>query len=100
MAIYRTNKNNDKFTSISNALINDRRLSSKAIGLMGYLLSNNDDYKLNIRDIERHSKDKRTAIKNTINELIKFGYIVKEGNEYIIYETPVNKKGGENDGNI
>ena len=96
MAIYRTDKSKDKFTSISTNIFNDNRLSSKAMGLMGYLLSNPDNYVLNIADIQRHCKNKKTAIKSTINELIKFGYIEKVNDEYIIYEIPKRSDGNGN----
>ena len=77
--IYRNPKDADHpFAQIDKQLINDRRLSWKAKGLMLYLLSKPDDWQVIIGDLVNHARDSEGSTRNGINELIQFGYIKRE----------------------
>lgn len=76
----------------------DNSISYEALGVLVYLLSKPDDWKLQPRDLERDSA-KKHKIYRIINELIAAGYIVRtaERNErgvitqwhYDVYEQPL-----------
>lgn len=60
-----------------NTFLEDERLSFKAKGLMGYLLSLPSDYKIIQSDIVKSSKDGKDSVRAGINELIKLGYLFR-----------------------
>lgn len=69
----------DNFTVISNAVINDDRLSFRAKGLLIMLLSKPDDWHIRSEWIARHSpKEGRDAIRTAMRELAEVGYLVVE----------------------
>ncbi|TCN54871.1 hypothetical protein EV641_104136 [Rhodococcus sp. SMB37] len=69
----------DNFTVISNAVINDDRLSFRAKGLLIMLLSKPDDWHIRSEWIARHSpKEGRDAIRAAMRELAEVGYLVVE----------------------
>lgn len=95
--VHRVHKTN-AFTTISNQLFNDSRLSLKAIGLQSCMLSKPDGWIVIIDDVVRSHKDGRDSIYSAIKELISAGYWVKypvrSGNridswQTEIYEQPV-----------
>lgn len=95
--VHRVHKTN-AFTTISNQLFNDSRLSLKAIGLQSCMLSKPDGWIVIIDDVVRSHKDGRDSIYSAIKELISAGYWVKypirNGNridswQTEIYEQPV-----------
>jgi hypothetical protein len=63
------------FTQISNALLEDSRLSWKAKGLLCYMLSRPNNWKINKSDLQNRATDGREALQNGINELKQFGYL-------------------------
>jgi hypothetical protein len=89
----------DRFTVISNELLNDNRITDKALGALVRLLSKPDNWNLNINHLVKTGKQGRTAIRSSIAELEKVGYIHKHvvrsktgritGTEYLIYEQAV-----------
>ena len=90
-------KRQRNFTMIDNNLIEDERLSFKAKGILIYLLSKPDNWKVIVGDIIKRSTDGERAIYSGLNELKKFGYYqkypVREGQrivrwESIVYECP------------
>jgi len=98
------NKNRETFTVISNQAINDPQLSDKALGTLVRLLSKPDNWNLNINYIVKTGKQGRTAIRSSIAELEKGGYIHKQvvrtksgritGTEYHVYEDAGARKDG------
>jgi len=74
MATFRIVKSRG-FTTIPNALINDSEISFKAKGILIYLLSKPDDWKVYESDIVNHSTDGRDKVRSGIKELLDAGYI-------------------------
>jgi hypothetical protein len=65
---------------INKGLVNDQELSWKAKGILVYLLSKPDDWKVIEKDIIKQSKDSRDSVRSGISELIKAGYIIRSEN--------------------
>ena len=94
----------ETFTVISNQLINDNRISDKALGTLVRLLSKPDNWNLNINHMVKTGKQGRTAVRSSIAELERAGYIHRDvvrneagritGTEYVIYEQAVAKVKG------
>jgi hypothetical protein len=61
----------DRFTIISNELLNDNRITDKALGTLVRLLSKPDNWNLNINHLVKTGKQGRTAIRSSIAELEK-----------------------------
>ena len=93
------------FTTIANDLLQDRRLSWKAKGLMAYVLSLPDDWQFSIDGLAVFSSDGKTVVRNALNELKEFGYLTvskitpkdsKKGRFEYVYEfreTPKTRSG-------
>ncbi|MEE2034790.1 replication protein [Rhodococcus chondri] len=87
------------FTILSNAVINDDRLSFRARGVLAWLLSKPDDWHTRSESIAAQSpREGRDAIRSALRELADLGYLVREKiqNErgqwstiQTIYEEPV-----------
>jgi len=87
------------FTQISNAFINDRRLSPKSKFILVFLLSKPPTWCFNFREILKYNKIGLKSIKSAIKELISTGYVFtyqhRDSNgrflyyNYSVYETPV-----------
>lgn len=109
MAIYRVHKTKD-FTVISNAHLRDKNMSLKAKGLLSVMFSLPDDWGYSINGLVAISKENESAIKSTLYELKKLGYLVvtklkpsetKSGRfEYVydVYELPQEKQSVEKQG--
>lgn len=77
--IIRVKKNKENpYVVLNKKLLNDSQLSWKAKGLLSYLLSLPDDWKINVEDLKKRSKDGRDATRSAINELMRTGYIERE----------------------
>lgn len=78
----------------------DKRLSYKSKGVLAYILSRPDDWKIYEVEVVKHSKDGRDSVRTGIKELIDYGYIIRhdvrnekgqfEGYDYEVFETPRN----------
>lgn len=109
MAVIRINKT-DNYTVMSNTHFKEKKMSLKAKGLLSMMLSLPTDWDYSISGLAAISKEKESAIKSTLSELKKFGYLVvtkKLPNEtktgrieytYDIYELPQNKQAEEKQG--
>jgi hypothetical protein len=95
--IFRTAKRENPYAQIDKTVLNDKRLSWKAKGILAFLLSKPDTWEINIQNLIQQAKDGKEAIYSGINELIKFGYIVRTESRnngrfsqivYLIYENP------------
>lgn len=74
MAIMRINKTKD-YTVMSNYHFKEKEMSLKAKGLLSQMLSLPDDWDYSIAGLVAINKENETAIKSTLNELKKFGYL-------------------------
>lgn len=104
MAVFRVNKTGD-YTVMSNYHFKEKNMSLKAKGLLSEMLSLPDNWDYSISGLVAINKENETSIKNTLNELKKYGYLniikllpneTKTGRiEYIydVYENP--KQEGE-----
>lgn len=65
------------FTQINNKLIQNNKISNSAKAVYIYMASRPDGWEFYVDEIRNNVKSGREAINNAINELVKFGYIVK-----------------------
>ena len=90
------------FTTLSNFHLQDKNLSLKAKGLLSYMLSLPNDWSYSIQGLKSTLKEGREAIRTTLKELEKYGYLIRNrlrgehgefigGSEYVIYEQPENE---------
>jgi hypothetical protein len=89
------------FTVISNVPIRDPEVSAEALGILVYLLSHPDDWRLTHKDIMRRFNMGRDKTYSILNALIDAGYLVRQvlhaptgriiGHEYVICEEPFEK---------
>ena len=89
----------DNFTILSNAVLNDDRLSFRARGVLMWLLSKPGDWSVRADAIAAQSpREGREAIRTAMRELVELGYLVREkiqderGRWYTVqtvYEEPV-----------
>lgn len=63
------------FTQISNTMLEDERLSWRAKGILSYMLSRPDNWKINKTDLYKKGKEGRDAMQNALNELKELGYL-------------------------
>lgn len=83
------------YVKISNN-INPKTLTMQELGLMLYLLSKPNDWKLIVKAIAKEFKMTSKTIYKIVNKLIDKGYILRSYAlgyaEYEIYERPLKKK--------
>ena len=87
--IHRPRNLTDNYTIVSNAIINDRRLSYKARGILLYLLSKPADWKCMIANLKT-DLDRRTAVMSGLKELREVGYM-----SYVVRRDPNTKRVAE-----
>ena len=63
------------FTQISNSMLEDDRLSWKAKGLLAYMLSRPNNWKINKSDLYKRATEGRDAMTNGLEELKNYGYL-------------------------
>lgn len=70
---------NEGFTTVPNYILNDTRLTYKAIGVYVQILQyrNTGKHKIYIKSLGNYRQDKKTAVSTGIQELEKYGYIVR-----------------------
>ncbi|MGW7099955.1 hypothetical protein [Streptomyces sp. NPDC054838] len=67
------------FTVLGNELLRDRRLSFTARGILGYLLSQPDQVREDVRSLADNNPGVgRRGVSKAVDELIKYGYYVRE----------------------
>ncbi|WP_289760532.1 hypothetical protein [Lactobacillus taiwanensis] len=78
MAIIRQ-KRKERFSIIDNRIIEDKRLSWGARGLLEYMLSKPDDWKFHMSELITHSnKDGRDKTYGFMDELKEYGYVTRK----------------------
>ncbi|MEK5420180.1 helix-turn-helix domain-containing protein [Paenibacillus sp. FSL L8-0708] len=97
--IVRVSKRDSSYTILDPYFLSDDRLSWKAKGLLGYLLSKPSNWQVYIGDLVKRSTDGRDAVYSAIKELEAVGYVERKqtrdasnritGMETIIYERPI-----------
>lgn len=66
------------FTQIPNAYLRDKRLSLKARGILGELMSHRDGHEVSLQSIAEDGQDGLSAVRSGVNELEYHGYLVRE----------------------
>lgn len=80
------------YTTISNTLFRDKRLAADEVGILGFLLSQPDDWEVRRPALARRWKYGREAIRRVIFNLVKSGWCVPHrtrlanGTFHIVYE--------------
>jgi hypothetical protein len=109
MSIRRTRVAADHFTIVPNDWLRDDRLSWKARGLLGHLLSHQEGWEITIEYLVAHGADGRDAVRSGIAELEEHGYLIRhrvrnedgtlQGVDYILVDPttiPAEKPTAEN----
>ncbi len=73
-------KSNNRYSSISNQVAQDVRLSWKARGIFLYLWSQADNWTFYASEVEKHAPDGATSLRTGLNELEKYGYLKRDRN--------------------
>ena len=93
--IYRQ-KRSSNYTIVPNEMLNDKRLSWKAKGMLAYLLSLPDTWEVYVAHVRTISTDGNDSTASGLNELIEFKYVWRKprsgnepgGWEYYVYDEP------------
>jgi len=89
----------ERYVVIDQTIIRNPQLSFKAIGLLTYLLSFPDNWRINAEQIAKHKPDGRDAIRTGLQELEEAGHLVRNRyqgergrwcTDLVLYETPVD----------
>ena len=80
MSVFKIEKNNN-YTVMSNYHLRDKNLSYKAKGLLSFMLSLPEDWDYSINGLVSISKEEVKAIRNILQELQRYGYLVIEKNK-------------------
>lgn len=98
MAFIRTVKRENPFVQMDKFFLEDPNLSWESKGILAYILSRPDDWKINQKDLENRSTGAKTKIETALLDLMANGYChwyqlrVEEGKfgewVYDVYERP------------
>lgn len=108
MSVFKIEKSRN-YTVMSNYHLRDKNLSYKAKGLLSFMLSLPEDWDYFINGLVSISKEGVKAIRNILQELQRYGYLVIEKKqnevgqfeyEYLIYEQPDTQKGDVDLGDV
>ena len=80
MSVFKIEKNKN-YTVMSNYHLIDKNLSYKAKGLLSFMLSLPEDWDYSINGLVSISKEEVKAIRNILQELQRYGYLVIEKNK-------------------
>jgi len=95
--IVRVRKRDESYTIMDPYFLSDERISWKAKGLLGYLLSKPSNWRVFVSDLVKRSKDGKDAVYSALKELEAAGYIERAqtrengritGYETVVYERP------------
>ena len=68
-------KHTTKFTTTSNKILQDSRLSYEAIGVFMYLWSMPDDWQVMVKQVMKHNNSSEYSVRKALRELRDFGYM-------------------------
>ena len=99
--VIRVRKRPNNFVMIDKTFLEDDRLSYKAKGILAYLLSKPDNWKVVVGDLVNRSKDGKASVYAGLRELKEYGYYNKtpvrneQGTrivrwESVVYELPIS----------
>jgi hypothetical protein len=78
MSVIRSQKNRENpFVQLDKRMFEDKNLSLKAKGFIGYCLSKPDHWKFHVSHLSTVLMEKKDAIYNSINECVEQGYCIK-----------------------
>ena len=80
MSVFKIEKNKN-YTVMPNYHLRDKNLSYKAKGLLSFMLSLPEDWDYSINGLVSISKEEVKAIRNILQELQRYGYLVIEKNK-------------------
>ena len=75
--VIRVRKRTNNFVMLDKTFLEDDRLSFKAKGILAYLLSKPDNWKVIVGNLVKYSKDGKSAVYAGLKELKECGYYVK-----------------------
>lgn len=107
MPTFRIEKSGN-YTTLDNGLIDDRRLSFRAKGLLITMLRMPDNWDFTLKGLVKLAKDGKDAVRTAMIELEDLGYVQRDpqehddsgrftGGNYTVYETPFSHRGGFTD---
>lgn len=73
-SIIRVEKHTSQYSIIHNSGLNDRRLSLKSRGLLGYILTKPDDWEITVSGIVSQVPDGPESVQTALKELARHGY--------------------------
>lgn len=88
--IIRAKRSETPYFMMSRATAQDTNLSWAARGVLTYLLSKPDDWRVNVKDLQQNCG--RDKVYNIVDELIKHRYMARskgQSVDYIVYEVPL-----------
>lgn len=100
MSVIRVHKTKN-YTVMSNVPLREKKMSLKAKGMICLMLSLPEDWDYSISGLEQICSESKTAIRSTLRELEKFGYLRVEkvrdelgriNYEYHIFESPCSEE--------
>jgi hypothetical protein len=68
-------KHTTKFTTTSNKILQDGRLTYEAIGIFMYLWSMPDDWQIIVRQVMKHNNSTEYKVRQALSELRNYGYM-------------------------
>lgn len=106
MATLRIRKKHSNFVLLDNGFLKNKSLSMKAKGLLAYLLSLPDDWKIYVSELVNNFSDGKHSVYSAINELKQEGYISQSfersrsgtfaKSSYLVHEIPITQDEAEN----
>lgn len=98
----------DGFTVLYNSMVADKRLSLKAKGLFAVMMSRPEDWEFSVSGLAAFTGCGKDAIRNTLAELEKVGYLIREqdhkddgtfgGNIYVLQDIAPPSSGKPDNG--
>ncbi len=99
-------KVNSNYTVVPNAPVNDERLTFEGLGLLTYLLSRPDHWRVHLNQLRARGHVGKDKIQSLVRELISCGYVLRlhqrdqitnrfKYHEYVVYDEPQSQSNGQ-----
>jgi hypothetical protein len=76
--LFRVQKDKENpYVMMNKSFFLDARLSAKAKGILGYILTLPDDWRIYLEELAKHFKDGVKSITSGVNELMEYGYVLR-----------------------